>query len=47
MLNTGHTMNLEDPAAFNQCVSDFLHSVDVGRWPKRAPLAMATAILGK
>lgn len=47
MPNTGHTMNLEEPAAFNQCVSDFLHSVDVGRWPKRDPRAMASGILGK
>ncbi|AMN44000.1 alpha/beta fold hydrolase [Rhodoplanes sp. Z2-YC6860] len=47
MPNTGHTMNLEEPAAFNQHVSDFLHSVDAGRWPKRDPRAMATAILGK
>jgi len=47
MPNTGHTMNLEEPAAFNLIVSDFLHAVDAGRWPKRDPRAMADVILGK
>ena len=47
MPNTGHTMNLEDPGAFNQQVTDFLHAVEAGRWPKRDPRAMVTAILGK
>jgi pimeloyl-ACP methyl ester carboxylesterase len=47
MPNTGHTLNLEEPAAFNQHIADFLHSVDAGRWPTRDPRAMATAILGK
>ena len=47
MPNTGHTMNLEDPGAFNQQVMDFLHAVEAGRWPKRDPRAMVTAILGK
>ena len=47
MPNTGHTMNLEDPGAFNQSVMDFLHAVEAGRWPKRDPRAMVTAILGK
>ncbi len=47
MPNTGHTMNLEDPGAFNHHVMDFLHAVDAGRWPKRDPRAMVTAILGK
>ena len=39
MPNTGHTLNLEEPAAFNQHVADFLHAVDAGRWPAatRAP----------
>jgi pimeloyl-ACP methyl ester carboxylesterase len=30
MPNTGHTINLEEPAAFNQHVADFLHAVDTG-----------------
>ena len=47
MPNCGHTMNLEEPAAFNQHVADFLHAVEAGRWPMRDPRAMVNAILGK
>jgi pimeloyl-ACP methyl ester carboxylesterase len=45
--NAGHTINLEEPAAFNQHVSDFLHAVELRQWPVRDPRAMASAILGK
>jgi pimeloyl-ACP methyl ester carboxylesterase len=45
--NSGHTINLEEPAAFNHHVADFLHAVEAGRWAVRDPRAMATAILGK
>jgi proline iminopeptidase len=31
----GHTINLEEPAAFNQAVQDFLHAVENDRWPAR------------
>ncbi len=31
----GHTMNLEEPAAFNTAVQDFLHAVENDRWPAR------------
>jgi len=31
----GHTMNLEEPAAFNAAVQDFLHAVENDRWPAR------------
>jgi len=47
MPNCGHTINLEDPAAFNGHLADFLHAADMGRWPVRDPRAMANAILGK
>lgn len=47
MPNAGHTINLEDPAAFNRHVDEFLHAVDVGRWPKRDPRSMTAAILGR
>ena len=45
--NAGHTVNLEEPAAFNQQVADFLHAVEAGRWAMRDPRAMASGILGK
>ena len=47
MPNAGHTINLEDPAAFNQHIADFLHAVDVGSWRPRDPRAMVQAILGR
>ncbi|MGE5536505.1 MAG: alpha/beta fold hydrolase [Acidobacteriota bacterium] len=47
MPNAGHTINLEDPAAFNQHISDFIGTVDAGAWRKRDPRAMASSILGK
>src|SRR5688572_22384264 len=47
MPNAGHTINPEEPAAFNQHIADFLHAVEAGRWPKRDPRAMVSAILGK
>ena len=30
--NSGHAVNLEEPAAFNRAVEDFLRAVDRGRW---------------
>lgn len=45
--NTGHTINLEEPALFNSVISDFLQSVDGGAWRPRDPRAMSAAILGK
>jgi pimeloyl-ACP methyl ester carboxylesterase len=31
----GHAMNLEEPAAFNAAMQDFLHAVENDRWPAR------------
>jgi pimeloyl-ACP methyl ester carboxylesterase len=44
--NTGHAVNLEEPAAFNAHLDTFFQTVDAGRWPHRDPRAMAGAILG-
>jgi pimeloyl-ACP methyl ester carboxylesterase len=30
--NSGHAVNLEEPAAFNRSVEDFLRAVECGRW---------------
>jgi len=46
MPNCGHTINIEDPQAFNSIVDRFLAEVDAGTWPTRDPRAMATSILG-
>jgi pimeloyl-ACP methyl ester carboxylesterase len=47
MPNTGHTINLEEPDAFNACLDQFFQTVDAGRWPQRDPRAMTGSILGK
>jgi pimeloyl-ACP methyl ester carboxylesterase len=47
MPNAGHTINLEDPAAFNRHLLDFFHAVDTGAWRPRDPRAMAGSILGR
>jgi pimeloyl-ACP methyl ester carboxylesterase len=44
--NTGHTINLEEPAAFNQGVADFVAQVEAGRWPHRDPRAVSASITG-
>jgi pimeloyl-ACP methyl ester carboxylesterase len=43
---TGHTINLEEPAAFNQHLERFLARVDAGRWLPRDPRAVADSITG-
>ena len=43
---TGHTINLEEPEAFNRIISDFLGAVESGRWQTRNPASLsASAIL--
>ena len=32
---SGHTINLEEPALFNQTILDFLTAVESDRWPRR------------
>ena len=44
--NAGHTINLEEPEAFNRAVLDFLTAGDAGRWGARNPASQtASAIL--
>jgi pimeloyl-ACP methyl ester carboxylesterase len=42
---TGHTINLEEPAAFNRAVADFHAQVAAGRWLPRDPRARPDEIL--
>jgi len=45
---SGHTINLEEPDAFNRAVLDFLTAVDTNRWPLRNPASQTgSAILPK
>jgi pimeloyl-ACP methyl ester carboxylesterase len=43
---TGHTLNLEDPDAFNQVVDSFLAAVNSGGWRGRDPRAVSGSIMG-
>jgi pimeloyl-ACP methyl ester carboxylesterase len=42
----GHTLNLEEPDAFNRAVFEFLSAVELGRWTPRDPRSVASGILG-
>ena len=44
--DTGHALNLEEPAAFNAALDRFFHAVDIGAWRARDPRALAGTILG-
>jgi hypothetical protein len=46
MPRTGHTMNLEEPDAFNGAVLDFVSAVEAGAWKKRDPRIFGGSILG-
>lgn len=41
----GHTLNLEEPALFNQHMAEFLAMVEQGKWLARDPRAVATEIM--
>lgn len=43
---TGHTSNLEEPERFNALVSNFLSTVDAGRWTLRDPRAVSSSLTG-
>jgi proline iminopeptidase len=38
---SGHVLNLEEPALFNEMVERFVTLVEAGRWPVRDPRSMA------
>ena len=38
---SGHVLNLEEPARFNETVERFVALVEAGRWPVRDPRSMA------
>ena len=43
---SGHAINLEEPALFNQLVGDFFHQVEAGRWMPRDPRSAVASIYG-
>ena len=42
---TGHAVNLEEPALFNQALADFFATVEAGRWTERPFAQGASALL--
>ena len=42
---TGHALNLEEPAMFNQMVDEFFHQVESGHWSTRDPRSISGKIL--
>jgi proline iminopeptidase len=40
---TGHVVNQEEPALFNEVVADFIARVEAGRWPARDPRSIRQA----
>ncbi len=41
LAKTGHGINLEEPALFNQFVGDFIARAEAGRWPPRDPRSIS------
>jgi pimeloyl-ACP methyl ester carboxylesterase len=42
---SGHAINLEEPALFNQFIEQFFHQVESGRWQLRDPRSLTGKIL--
>jgi pimeloyl-ACP methyl ester carboxylesterase len=38
---SGYTINLEEPEAFNRALLDFLTAVDAGRWTRHDPASLS------
>ena len=44
---TGHALNLEEPALFNQLLEEFFHQVETGRWEVRNLSGESSSILSR
>ena len=42
---SGHTINLEEPDAFNRAVDDFLTAVEAGKWGPRNPASLSQSAI--
>src|SRR5438270_4912362 len=43
---SGHAVNLEEPALFNQLLENFLHQVETGHWRPRDPRSTVPSLYG-
>ena len=43
---SGHAINLEEPALFNQLLENFLHQVELGKWRPRNARSLIPSIYG-
>jgi hypothetical protein len=43
---SGHAINLEEPALFNQLLEEFFHQVETGRYGRRDPRSTIPSIYG-
>src|SRR3982751_607909 len=43
---SGHAINLEEPALFNQLLENFLHQVELGKWRPRSARSLIPSIYG-
>jgi hypothetical protein len=46
LAQSGHGINLEEPALFNQLLDDFLHRAEAGTWGTRDPKTAPASIWG-
>jgi pimeloyl-ACP methyl ester carboxylesterase len=42
---SGHTINLEEPDAFNRAINDFLTAVEAGKWGPRNPASLSQSAI--
>jgi hypothetical protein len=42
---SGHTINIEEPDAFNRAVGDFLTLVEAGKWGARNPASLSPSAI--
>ncbi len=45
MPKCGHTLNLEEPEAFNRLLAEFIDAVEAGAWKPRDPRAIAAEVM--
>ena len=42
---SGHTINIEEPDAFNRAVGEFLTLVEAGKWSTRNPASLSPSAI--